>query len=658
MSQPAMPAAPAPAAPAPAAPTPTADGNGPGGGAAATGQPLKNLQATAPSLTLHDRRLLVAQALVLLEGNYVHLPLKRSLYAVNPVQRLRVLASRLSRQSPATMDPEWMFHREMSSIFHSVRDLHTNYLLPEPFASHVAFLPFSIERVGDSGNSRYIVTRIVQGFAAAGFGPGAEVTHWNGTPVERAAALNGLAFAGSNPAANFARGLDSLTMRPLRIQLPPDENWVTVNYIGTDNVARETRVDWRVVRTGAAGAADDAAASLETQASQGLDLDSELKSQARKLLYFPEVATFEAAAAQGTLGAADGDIPTSFPSVLRARKVTTPHGEFGYIRIFSFNVSDPDRFLREFVRLTNALPRNGLIIDVRDNGGGHIFASEFLLQTLTPHPITPEPTQFISTELNLGIVSKHKANQFGIDLGPWFDSLDEAVESGATFSTAHPITPPQRANALGQTYHGPVVLITDARCYSATDIFAGGFADHKIGKILGIDDCTGAGGANVWTHSLLSDLMRVDNGPSPYQPLPQGSNMRVSIRRTLRVGDKAGSPVEDFGVRPDLRHAMTLRDVLEDNVDLIAAAGKILAGMPVRRLDLRTDLLTTTGKLGLHVAGLDRVDVYLDGRPVATADIADDGEKTVDVPGASARQLLEVRGFNAGQLVAARKTAI
>ena len=109
--------------------------------------------------------------------------------------------------------------------------------------------------------------------------------------------------------------------------------------------------------------------------------------------------------------------------------------------------------------------------------------------------------QFIATPLNLRMVGRHKDNPTGqIDLGPWFDSLEQATETGSVFSAARPITPEDGANEVGQTYHGPVVLITDARCYSATDIFAAGFADHEIGPILGVDDNTGAGGANVWTH--------------------------------------------------------------------------------------------------------------------------------------------------------------
>ena len=47
------------------------------------------------------------------------------------------------------------------------------------------------------------------------------------------------------------------------------------------------------------------------------------------------------------------------------------------------------------------------------------------------------------------------------------------------------------------------MLITDALCYSAADIFAAGFQDNGLGAIVGTDAHTGAGGANVWTHDLL-----------------------------------------------------------------------------------------------------------------------------------------------------------
>ena len=52
--------------------------------------------------------------------------------------------------------------------------------------------------------------------------------------------------------------------------------------------------------------------------------------------------------------------------------------------------------------------------------------------------------------------------------------------------------------------------------------------------------------------------------------------MRVAIRRTTRVGENAGLPLEDLGVVPDVIHRLTRDDLLQDNRDLIAAATAIL----------------------------------------------------------------------------------
>src|SRR5262245_54550333 len=412
------------------------------------------------------------------------------MHAVNPLQRLRLVRARLDRQTPDAMGPEWAFHAELSEIFHSVRDLHTNYLLPKPFAGKIAFLPFLVEQCADGGDRRYLVTRLVQGFTAPGLTPGAEVTHWNGMPIDRAVDVNAARFAGSNAAARHSRGLESLTIRSLRIHLPPDEEWVTVTYTATDGAEHELRQKWLVTENlpPFIGNVDEVSA---TAATLGLDLGTDETSRARKLLYAPDVVARERAGGEAGGAAEDTapgqDLPTSMAGVFRARSVTTSAGTFGHIRIFTFSVEDPEGFVAEFVRLIGLLPQNGLILDVRGNGGGHILASEFTLQTLTPLRVAPEPVQFIVTPLNLRICRKHMDNPAGIDLGPWYPSLDGATETGAAFSDAYPITPEDGANAIGQTYQGPVVLVTDARCYSATDIFAAGCQDHRIGPVLGVD---------------------------------------------------------------------------------------------------------------------------------------------------------------------------
>lgn len=617
-------------------------------------QELQDFLRTADTLTLDDRKLLVQQALLLIEQNYVHMPLKAAMHAVNPVQRLRLLAVRLNRQTPATMGPEWRFHAELSEIFHSVRDLHTNYLLPAPYNGKIAYLPYLIEEYYDGDTPHYVVTRTVQGFASPGFGPGVEVTHWNGIPIDRAVDINAARFAGSNPAAKHARGLQSLTIRPLRVHVPPDETWVVLTFLGADGIRRELRESWRVSDNQPPFVDADQVSAAAV--AQGLDLGADEIQRGLKMLYVPEAVT-----PHETLGGAEltaepaepgADLPSSMPGFFRARSVVTPSGTFGHIRVFSFGVNDPDAFVREFVRLIGLLPQNGLVVDVRDNGGGHIFASEFLLQTLTPRPILPSPVQFITTALNLRICKQHQENPTGqIDLTPWCRSMEQALETGAVYSGSFPITPAGGANAIGQRYFGPVVLITNALCYSATDIFAGGFQDHKIGRVLGTDDNTGAGGANVWTHELLKALLELPSPvpDNPYKPLPRQAGMRVAIRRSLRVHDLAGTPVEDLGVVPDVRHQMTRQDILQGNTDLLARAGELLAAGTARRLDVQV----AAAELTLTTRLVDRADIYLDGRPRASVNVT--AEVTlVPVPGAGAAHVVRVEGFQGGELVAAR----
>jgi C-terminal processing protease CtpA/Prc len=94
-----------------------------------------------------------------------------------------------------------------------------------------------------------------------------------------------------------------------------------------------------------------------------------------------------------------------------------------------------------------------------------------------------------------------------------------------------PLSEPALVNAVGQLYHGPVVLITDALCYSACDMFAGGFADHEIGRILGVDANTGAGGANVLDH----DQLRSEWTNGPARPARGSRHARLVAARQLTV---------------------------------------------------------------------------------------------------------------------------
>jgi hypothetical protein len=285
------------------------------------------------------------------------------------------------------------------------------------------------------------------------------------------------------------------------------------------------------------------------------------------------------------------------------------------------------------------------MIDVRGNGGGYIIAAEFLLQLLTPRRINPEPVQLINTPVTLELTAE-------VDwMGDWHDSLLQGVSTGAKYSRGIPLSPPDIVNSVGQVYHGPVVLITDAFCYSACDMFAAGFQDHEIGTILGVDNATGAGGANVLGHEDL----RQDWEEGPLRQLPADAGMRVSLRRTLRVGDQVGQPIEDLGVKPDVLVDMTEDDLLFGNRDLQNKAGEILAEGTQRRLGAEVvDIVGSTVTLELTTLNIPEVDIYVDDRPQDSAETPD-GTTTVAVELPADGGTVRLEGFENGNLVGARQ---
>jgi hypothetical protein len=602
--------------------------------------PLKQfIVGVEGELTTAERAEVVEVAQSMLEQVYVHLPLKKAMHAVDPIQRLKVLRRRTESMSPRA------FHVEMISIFHSLRDLHTNYILPAYYQGRTAFLPFLAEMYyegNDEARRRYVVTRLIPGFTHQDFTVGVNLVHWNSVPIERAVELNAEREAGSNDDARLARGLEGLTIRPMGLTAPPDEEWVIVGY-ESGGQERDIRLEWMVFEPPPSPSGIPLRASEPSPIHIGVDFRTEIVRRAKKALFFPEKMEAErrmppaaaqewlaghrlatgrerpssptgvpepdprpllgvdtqtetvrrskkalffpekmeaerrekdaavvAGAAGRPVGPAAGPHDVSLmPDVFEFRPIPGPRGELGFVRVYTFMVNDADAFVAEFIRITRLLPQDGLIIDVRGNGGGNILAGERLLQVLTPRAIDPERFHFINTPTTLELCRKSPMN---LDLTRWWPSIELSVETGELYSQGFTLEPPESYNKIGQQYQGPVVLIIDALCYSTTDIFSAGFQDHRIGKILGTSHHTGAGGANVWDYGLLQ---RALSGRFPN--LPKGTTFRVAIRRTTRVGERSGVPVEDLGVEPDEIHLMTRDDLLQGNVDLIAHAARILA---------------------------------------------------------------------------------
>jgi hypothetical protein len=593
-----------------------------------------------------ERSTLIDSFLALLEGLYAHLPLKRAMYAVDPLQRLRLLSRRAANMN------ESAFHYELADIATRLRDAHTRYVGPARFAERVAMLPFLVESYGAPPTTGYIVSKIASEQSLIGdakFVAGVELLWWNGVPIDRAVDIHADLETGGRPDSRRARALETLTLRSLQYGPPPDEHWVMVGYRDLKGVDRELRIPWRVVRPGRAATAGGA--GLPSARRYALDPARESVRRGKKLLFVREQATDQWKAPAGrsrqpTPAPLGKWIDTSFRDAIAAKRVKTSSGEFGYLRLWTFDVADDQRYVNEVIRLVAMLPDDGLILDLRANPGGLIWAAERLLQLFGHQPISPTRFSLLATPLTRAMA---RARQNDAELGPWRASLDDAVATGEPYSLAMPITPPELCNDVGQVYGGPVVAVVDANTYSSGDLFAAGFYDNGLGILVSVGEATGGGGANVWWPDQVREALL--GTEFQQQPLPGGTAYTLAVRRAVRgAGAASGAPIEDVGVRGHRSYVMTRDDLLAGNQDLMDFCGRLIAGCLSTSLQIR-QARRGASTIRVTTQGLDRLDVYIDDRPVGSKDVAD-GLTTLKLP--QGWSSVELQGFS-GELLRQRR---
>jgi hypothetical protein len=340
-------------------------------------------------------------------------------------------------------------------------------------------------------------------------------------------------------------------------------------------------------------------------------------------------------------------VRSRIPETFEAQLLTAPDGQsVAHLTIKDFS-REPEEFTAEFARLLMSFERSevrGLILDLRGNPGGDIRSAERSLQFLTPRRIRPALFHYVNSPLTQEIAEIvrqgpiTKSVQARIEFRDWAEDLANAVASADAITSGRTTTPEAEANDVGQIFQRPVLLLIDASVYSAAEIFAGGFIDHEIGKVMGVAQSTGGGGANRWDHEEL--VMKLGGVPGlPLSPLPGGSTLRrlprkasiaVAVRRSSRVGKHAGEPIEDVGLRPDFLHVTTLADVLDQDRDLLRAAIEKVVEQPLYRLTIdRVRPRKWEGTEGLEmrcrVLRVAKVEAWVDGELIGAVWPGQDG---------------------------------
>jgi Peptidase family S41 len=606
-------------------------------------------------LTVAEMGQIVETARVLLTDFYVYLDLKWAMIGADPLERLHLLEQRLD------LMPARRFHDEMLSIFTELRDRHTIYYVPEPYRGLHAELPIRVQACGAPGKRSYIVTEIDEALTPASLVRGAEVVAFDGVPIDRAIELDAQLRGGATPDAYLARGLSFLTDRPLTFSPLPEHDTAVVEYRTREGDETDTaELEWRVQQPDdTPGGARRDEPHAELAYVLGVDRVAESVRRAQKTRFRPDAVKVETAERRE-------DPPDRIPHIgdgATSQGLEGPSADrlqyaqadsrIGYLRIRSFDVEDVTGFVFDVIRVIGWLDaRDGLIIDIRGNGGGAIAAGERLLQLFRPRDVAPQLIHFSATDGTRRIAATSAAAE------QWRPSLELAEQTGAEVSDELPLSAShvESCNEIGQRYDGPVVVIVDATTYSTAELFAAGIQDHGIGTILGTDRATGGGGGNPWSMGTLQTWW-----PKEWPWLPKGSSFDVAVRATTRVERNAGRPVEGLGVKPSAVHHLTLRDLVEHNQDLIATAIAHLAAQRDGRLEVTAKRLDdTTAVVSVEADGLAEVDVYVNDRPAVARRRVGDGVQDIEIDVVpDRRQVLLVRGYDkSGTLAVSRRTRL
>ncbi len=584
-----------------------------------------------------ERILIIEQAKQLFEHFYVHAPFKQRTGSPNPLEVLAKLRETLEDGDESD------FHQLMLMLFLSQKDAHTLYGLPAPFRNSLAFLPFQIQSFTDeTGTKRFVVSRLMKGFVQADFEVGVEVVGWSGKPILDAVRESAEAEVGGNEAAFLANGLTRMCLRPLTYAVAPEQFEETIAYIplkgGDSKQTKQITLPWGV------------STGMDTMKTfgDGTGSSADQVVQKRKgsmVIWSPDKCAYEYGGDSGEMDSKFKEIfefqypegpkrpgfmnPAHLPCALH------PNARYGYIRVKNFDLhfqgpgTREGEVAEEFKRLLEIQmdhAPDGLVLDLRGNPGGNVKAAEAMLQMLTPKRIQPAKFHWRLNEtvrqalervraLSNKSAALDEAEQKIFDsLAPEFEAWDQDLDPDMAaklpefLTSGRQVTEEADANDIGQVYQGPVVLLVDAFTYSAGDIFAGGFQDHEIGPILGIDTATGGGGATVKRHEdLLQNL--APNAGVPLQQLPVGVTMTVAVLRSTRVFGFEGTAIEGIGVVPDKLHVPTRRDVLDGNPELMAKATRLLGQGKAYRLQVE-EANHVDGGLALRIrrTGFEKLD--------------------------------------------------
>ncbi len=502
-----------------------------------------------PEYSLEQKKLVLDQARIILSQIYINREVKIKDFGptANPIPYLKKIESELNTISDES------FHKQLSDIFFRLRDLHTLYYLPAPFACYQSFLPFGFKEVTAANGKKVIaVSTMRDDEQVLKYMPqpfnlkvGDILTSYDGMSVEKAIQLKMPRSLGANPSAARRKSIENLRFYEHDLDFLPNKDSVQLELQNSAGEKYKLEIPWVTWK------------------------DWNCISQQNNLAV-NSVKNAPMAKAKKQRG----DFDQTGETNLYWQINKTKYGNFGYIELMSF--TPIDMTVNQLVTKIKSLLQNelkdtdGLMIDLRGNTGGQLPLAERMIQLFTPREIEPHTFMLRNSEANATYMALTPLDRFTKE-------LDEAIRTGSPFTKRLSIDSKEEVNDIGQVYFKPVAVYVDSNCYSACDTFSAQVQDHKSATVFGEDKTTGGGGANVFSlNEMLEDFEQYGVDSAPFKKLPNGQNIIFAFRQAFRSGVNEGKLIENAGVTVDRISAPNMTDLFNSNNDQIMVLQKFL----------------------------------------------------------------------------------
>lgn len=503
-----------------------------------------------------------------LHENFLKVDFPAALDAINPTEEMTNVE----------------FYDKMINAFQMMDDKHSIFLVPPPLNSSVALLGFSVKKFyeGNSTERKYLVDDVIPGvFSDSSFGVGSELVSIDDVPIDDHILAAGKDSYGSNEAAQIDTAISTLTFRILLGQRIPVNTSVDIVYLTPNRTQTSITLPWKYV-------------TLPEDDLRGNNITGQVHPSAYETLsHSRDRATFtdedkrklfEPVLAQpldvSTRIVVEGRVPikvnSEFEDNFSAEIILTKSGPIGRFVIPDFGAEVTLELALEIARILRLMPKVGLIMDLRANGGGRpnyvkLLAESLVAETVASNPTVLRATGPIAAVLSNFAVNSTESDEELLPLFQYSSAVNTALAIGEPFSGPSASLYDARfaERFAPRAYFGPVVTLVDGLCYSGGDLFTSLQKDYGFSTVVGVSDNVGAGGATTVPYSALSDEF-----PEFFPEVAVG--FTTAFARFYRSGTSAGGIIENFGVEPDVRYFTTRNDALKDDCDLYEFLGKIL----------------------------------------------------------------------------------